>query len=440
MSTIRADLHTIMQAALAAVDPYTAVHRYLRRDHDTLQIATTPPHTLDLRHYARIWVLGAGKATAPMAHALEEILGEALTGGIIVVKYDHGLPLQKIEVREAGHPVPDEKGLQAGAEILALARNATGRDLVIGLLSGGGSALLEALSPVLSLSDLQATTHVLLACGATISETNTIRKHLSLVKGGRLAQAIAPAALITLVLSDVVGSPLDAIASGPTVPDPGTWNDVQDILNRYHLHTHLPASVRSYLQQGAAGEHSDTPKTLPPSPVVVIGDNAIAAQAAATHAHTLGLHPLILTTMLEGEAREVGGWLVALAKEIRRYHRPVSPPACLIIGGETTVTLGDSSGKGGRNQEVALTAALGIAGQEGLYIGALATDGTDGPTDSAGAIVDSTTVARATALGFDPIHHLDTHNAYPLLDATGDLLRIGPTRTNVNDLLFVIVV
>lgn len=444
----RRDLLRIMDAALAAVDPSTAVKRVLRR-HDEILIINdhADPFSVSLSAFEHIWVLGAGKASVPMAQAVEEIVGEPLTGGLVVTKYAHAAPLTKIECREAAHPVPDEAGLAAGNAILELATQATERDLVFCLLSGGGSALLEALPHPLTLADLQTTTSALLASGATINEMNAIRKHLSLVKGGQLAQAIAPATLITLVLSDVVGSPLDVIASGPTVPDSSTWADVDAIMRRYQLWERIPSLVREHLKQGIAGNLPDTPKANNPlfahAPVIIVGDNAQAAQAAQQAAQALGYQSIILTTFLEGEAQEVAKLLVALGKEVHTHARPCAPPACLILGGETTVTLHSSPttqiGKGGRNQELALAAALLLRTHPTITIATLATDGTDGPTDSAGAIVDHTTHPRAIAQGFRALAHLTHHDAYPLLDAIGDLLRSGPTRTNVNDLLFVMV-
>lgn len=434
--TPRAHLFDIFQAALAAVEPDAAVRRWMRSNGDSLTLATTPPCHFDLSAYERILVVGAGKATAPMAQAVEAILGERLTGGLILVKYEHSLPLHIIECREAGHPLPDEAGLQAGSDLLALAKGATERDLLLCLLSGGGSALLESLPPPLTLADLQATTHALLACGATIVEVNTIRKHLSRVKGGRLAQAIAPATLITLVLSDVVGSPLPAIASGPTVADTTTWAEVGAIVAKYNLAPHLPPLVWAYLEAGIAGNLPDTPKTLPPAPIVIVGDNALAATAALERAQALGYRAEIRTTTLEGEAQTVAK---GIAQEAIRLQRDGDAlPLCLIYGGETTVTLGESSGKGGRNQELALAAALELAGREGITLGAFATDGSDGPTDSAGAIVDGGSVARGGGITLAH-HHLMTHDAYPFLEQSGDLLRTGATRTNVNDLVMVVI-
>jgi glycerate 2-kinase len=428
----------VIEAALAAVDPYAAVHRVLRRQEATLTLNSTPHTTYDLNAYERIVVLGAGKATAPMAQAVEEILGDYLTEGRIVVKYDHALPLQRITCDEAGHPLPDANGLAAGDALLASATALTERDLAICLLSGGGSALLESLPPPLTLADVQATTQCLLESGATIVEMNTLRKHLSRVKGGRLAEAIAPATLITLVLSDVVGSPLPAIASGPTVPDPTRWQAVGDIVQRYDLMEKLPPAVQAYLRAGIAGEIADTPKSLPPAPILIIGDNQRAITAAQIQAEALGYRTYIESTTLEGEAHQIGTMIGQAALRVRASHTPITPPACLIWGGESTVTLGQAYGMGGRNQEVALAAALEIDGETGILIGAVATDGTDGPTDSAGALVDGGTVMRGggTAAAH---HHLQRHDAYPFFVQSGDHLPLGATRTNVNDLLMVLV-
>ena len=430
----------ILQNALDAVDPGRAVAAALRLEGDTLHVGK---QTVDLAKIRRILVLGAGKAGAPMAQAVEEVLGARIDSGRVVVKEGHGAPTRRIKLLEAGHPVPTQAGLDAGAELLALAQNAGKDDLVICLLSGGGSALLESLPAPLTLGQLQATTALLLASGATINELNTVRKHLSLIKGGRLAQAVAPARLITLVLSDVVGSPLDVIASGPTVADPGTWSDAWNIVQRYRLDGHLPAPVIAHLRAGLEGIIPDTPKAGDPvldaAQTLVIGDNALAAAAAHAEAVRRGYNAAILTTFLEGEAGEIGRVAVALAREVQAHGRPVAAPACMILGGETTVTLGDNPGKGGRNQEIALAAALALDGMEGIIVVALATDGSDGPTDSAGGVVNGTTAARARALGLDPYAALQRHDAYPLLDATNALLRTGPTRTNVNDLLFVFV-
>lgn len=436
----------ILAAALAAVDPAAAVRRALHRQGETLIVRD---HSYDLAAFRRLIVIGAGKAGAPMAQAVAEVLGDHIDDGFVVVKYEHTLapgqapaPLRLVE---AGHPTPDQAGLEAGAEVLRRAEQAGPDDLVICLLSGGGSALLEALAPGLTLADLQATTDLLLASGASIRAVNTLRKRLSLVKGGQLARAIAPASLLTLIVSDVVGSPLDAIASGPTSPDPSTWAEAWEVVERYNLAGRLPAAVRQRLAAGRDGALPETPKPGDPifaqSQTVIVADNAIAAEAARAEAEREGYHALVLTTFLEGEAREAAKFIVALAREVQTHHRPLAPPACLILGGETTVTLADCAhpGRGGRNQELALAAALVLAGNDGVTVVSLGTDGSDGPTDAAGGIVDGRTVARGLAVGLDATDHLRRHDAYPFLAAAGDLLRTGPTRTNVNDLVLALV-
>ncbi len=436
----RQSILQILEAALAAVDPHRAVAAHLKRQDGLLRVADGR-YTLD--DYRRLLVLGAGKAGAPMAQAVEHVLGDRITEGLVVVKEGYAAPTERVTLVEAGHPVPDERGVAAGRRILALARDAGPDDLALVLLSGGGSALLVAPAPGLTLADLQAMNRLLLACGATIQEINALRKHCSGVKGGQLARALHPATAITLVLSDVVGSPLDVIASGPTVPDPSTWADAWAVVERYNLADKLPPAIVARLQAGLRGEIPDTPK--PGDPIfekvctVIVGENRVAALAALAEAEKLGYRAQLLTTFLEGEAREVGGFLAALGREVQASGHPLAPPACLILGGESTVTLGQSPGKGGRNQEAALAAALALQGTAGIHVACLATDGTDGPTDGAGGLVDGSTLARGRALGMDGEAHLRRHDAYPFLEAVGDLLVTGPTRTNVNDLLLVLV-
>jgi hydroxypyruvate reductase len=429
-----------MEAALAAVDPFLATQGFLRRQGDRLSAG---PYTYDLNRFRRVLVAGAGKAGAPMAQAVEAALGERISAGLVVVKTGHRGPTNRIEIVEASHPRPDAAGVDAGRRVLALAEDAGPDDLVIALLSGGGSALLVAPAPGISLADLQSMTDALLACGATIHEINCLRKHCESLKGGQLARAVAPATLLTLALSDVVGSPLDVIASGPTVPDETTWDDAWAIVRRYELAGKLPAAILARLQAGRDGRLPDTPKPgdpiFAPSRTLVVADNRVAALAASTRAAELGFQPLLLTTYLEGEASQVARVAVALAREVQAHGQPVAPPACLIMGGETTVTLGATHGQGGRNQELALAAALALDGSRGITLVSLATDGSDGPTDSAGGLVDGASAARGRALGLDPEAHLRRHDAYPYLQATHDLLLTGPTQTNVNDLVLVFV-
>jgi hydroxypyruvate reductase len=435
----------VLDAALDAADPATAVMRVLRVDGDVLVVGE---RRYQLREYRRVFVLAFGKAATPMAQALLR-LDLRLDDGLIITKYDHGPDdpesVAPLKVVEAGHPVPDARGVAAARRAAAIARNATADDLIIALISGGGSALLTLPAPGLTLDDLQQVTDLLLASGAAIDEINTLRKHLSAVKGGQLARLAAPATLISLILSDVIGSPLDVIASGPTVPDSTTWADAWKVIERYQLAEKLPATVLAHLRAGLAGELPETPK--PGDPVfehvqtLIVGDNAIAAEAARVAADVQGFSASILSTFVQGEAREVARVLVALGREIVARQRPLPRPACLILGGETTVTL-HGKGKGGRNQEMALAAAIELAqipGAGPIVIAALATDGTDGPTDAAGGIADATSVARGQAARLDARQHLVDNDAYPWLKAIDDMLITGPTRTNVNDLYFVFV-
>jgi len=460
---IRSPILAVLDAALDAVDPFAAVQNLLQRQDETLTVADpstrAPALTYDLSRYRRIFVVAAGKAAAPMSNAVESLLHDRISSGLAVTKYDHAQPADpssatpsRIRIVEAGHPIPDESGALAGKEMLALVEQADKDDLVIALLSGGGSALLVAPAgattdntghthPALTLSDLQAMTDALLACGATINEMNCHRKHTSAVKGGQLARSAAPATLLTLALSDVIGSPLDVIASGPTVPDVSTWADAWAIVEKYSLTTALPAAIRNRLQAGLAGHIPDTPKPGDPvfasSNTLVVADNRTAANAALAKATELGYNTMLLSTYVEGEAAEVAKVLVGLGREVQDSGLPAPAPACLILGGETTVSLGDNPGQGGRNQELALAAALTLQNLPGLTIVSLATDGTDGPTDSAGGIADSGTVARGDVAGLSAADHLRRHDAYPYLRSAADLLLTGPTQTNVNDLLFV---
>ncbi len=427
----------IMRAALAAVDPAQAVRNAVRLEGDRLRVGG---HEYDLRRYRRVFVVGAGKASAPMARALEELLGDRLTAGLVNVKYGYTDQTRRIRLHEAGHPLPDEQGLAGTREIVRLLEQAGEGDLVLCVISGGGSALMMLPEEGITLADYQALTEALLRSGATINEINTIRKHIERVKGGRLAQLAAPAEIAALILSDVVGNPLDFIASGPTVPDTTTFADALAVLRRFDLVDRVPAAVVRWLERGARGEVPETPKPGDPLfarvATVVVGSNDIAAEAALAEARSLGFRAHLLTTFLEGEAREAGKFAAALAKELVLRGQLEPPPACLILGGETTVTV-RGHGKGGRNQELALAAALAMPGLERALVAALATDGSDGPTDAAGGMVDGHTLERATAKGLDARAALAENDSYTVLEAIGDLLVTGPTNTNVNDLLFI---
>jgi hydroxypyruvate reductase len=394
----------------------------------------------------RVVVVGAGKAGAPMAAAAEAVLGDlpGWRGGVVIVKEGHTEPRPAIiDLIEAGHPLPDARGVAGTEQILARLGGLGPRDLVLALISGGGSALLADPAPPVTLADLQAVTGLLLKAGATIGELNTVRKHLARLKGGGLAAATAPAPLVALILSDVVGSPLDIIASGPTVPDPATFADAWAVIMDRSLADRLPPAVRARLEAGRRGEIPDTPGPDDPRFAqvtnVIVGDNRLAAQAAVERARALGLHALLLSTYIEGEAREVGRVVAGLAKELAATGMPLPRPACLVLGGETTVTV-RGPGRGGRNQELALAAALALDGwSEGVAVATLATDGGDGTGDAAGAVATGATVARARALGLDPAAALTANDSYTFWHALGDGIVTGPTGTNVNDLTFVIV-
>jgi hydroxypyruvate reductase len=440
--TISDDLLSIRTAALQAADPALGVRRSLALEGATLRAG---PSQWQLTPGQRVLLVAVGKAAPSMAQAAADILGEWLGEGIVVTKTGHSaghrLPPQ-VQVHEAGHPTPDACGLQAASEVERLLQNAGPNDHVLALLSGGASALLPLPVKGVTLEDLQVVTGLLLRAGATIVELNTVRKHLDRLKGGGMARLAFPAPLAALILSDVVGDPLDVIASGPTVPDPTTFADAWAVLEKYNLISAIPPALRAHLHSGLKGHLPDTP--FPDDPIFahvthqITGSNRQAALAAHQQAQQLGYHSLLISTLVEGEAREVGKLAAALAKSIRLHGDPLPPPACLILGGETTVTV-RGLGVGGRNQELALSAALSLEGTPGAAIMALATDGTDGPTDAAGAIVDGDTLAHARALGLNLALALNNNDAYPFLEKIGALMKTGPTGTNVCDLTVILV-
>ena len=438
LSSMHADAMSIFQAGIKAVAPGDAIRRYCRLTGDMLHIGEK---TYDLRHINRILVVGAGKAAAPMAQAVEELLGARIHQGLICVKYKHGAPLGRIRSIEAGHPTPDANGAAAAGQILDLVRPAGRNDLVIVLLSGGGSALLPLPVDGISLEEKQLATDTLIACGATIHEINTVRKHLSDIKGGRLARVAAPAQVAGLILSDVVGDDLDVIASGPTVADPSTFGQCLQIIERFQLAGQMPAAVMEHLRAGLKGKRLESPKIGDGWQHVynlIIGSNTQSIAAARLKAMELGYNTLILSSRIEGETRTIALAHGAIAREVLASENPIAAPACLLSGGETTVTV-KGHGLGGRNQEFALAAATDIDGAHDTVILSGGTDGTDGPTDAAGAIADSSTVQRAIQAGLDIRRHLDNNDAYPFFKSLGNLLMTGPTQTNVMDLHVVLV-
>ena len=424
MTTLRKHALSIFRAALAAADPAAAVTRHLER--------------LNVSRFKNIYVVGAGKAAASMARAAEKVLGRRIAAGYINVKDGHTAKLRRIEQNECGHPVPDERGVAGARRIAEIAAAAQKDDLVLCLISGGASALTPLPAEPITLEEKRAVTRLLLDCGADIHEINTVRKHISKFKGGQLARLAAPATVETLLLSDVIGDDLDVIGSGPTAPDASTFSDAAAILRRFGLMDRLPESVHDRIARGALGEIADTPK--PGDSIfrrvrnTIVGNNRLALKAAARRARELGYRPLILASDVEGETREIARMHAAIAKEMVHDGRPVRPPACVITGGETTVTI-RGKGLGGRNQEFALAAALDIAGLPNVLIFSAGTDGTDGPTDAAGAYADGATLARKP----DARRYLDQNDSYHYFEALGDLVVTGPTNANVMDVRLILV-
>ena len=439
LTQLRGDARRIFDAGLTAANPYDAVNRHVTRKGDALTVAGGP---YGLSSYRNIYVLGAGKAAAKMASAVEELLRDRISSGVVVVKYGYKLPLNLVEIIEAGHPLPDEAGVAGTTRIIDLLRQATEEDLVIFLLSGGGSALLPCPVDQITLDDEIRTTQTLLNCGATIHEVNAVRKHISNIKGGRLARLAYPATLVTLILSDVVGDSLDVIASGPTVPDSSLFADCLLVVERYELKEKIPPRVRAFLEAGAGGEVEETPKAGDPIfqhvRNVIVGNNQMALEAARAKAEELGYHTQLLSSSVEGEAKDVAVMHAAVAREIVATGNPVRRPACVLSGGETTVIV-RGAGLGGRNQEFALAAAAAIDGAEGVVILSGGTDGTDGPTDAAGGVVDGTTLQRGRDEGLDAADFLRRNDSHTFLSAVGDLVVTGPTFTNVMDLRLVLV-
>ncbi len=429
-SSLRRQALRIFQAAVKAVDPAQAVSRHLKLRGDTLLAGR---RRYRLNAFANIYVVGAGKAGAQMALAVERLLGRHVTAGLVNVKYGHSARLRRIHLNECGHPVPDPNGEQGAARIAQIAREAGPRDLVICLVSGGASALLPLPAPPVTLQEKQDTTRLLLDCGADIHEINCIRKHISLLKGGELARLAYPATVLTLILSDVIGDDLDVIGSGPTVPDRTSFADAKAIFDKYAIWGKAPPGVRERL----SAKVPETPK--PGDPIfaavqnLMVGSNRLAVDAASRQARALGFRTMVLSTFVTGEAREVARVHAAIAREICATGRPVHPPACVISGGETTVSI-RGPGLGGRNQEFALAAAIGISGLENVVALSAGTDGTDGPTDAAGAIADGTTLHRARRVGLNAARFLAANDSYRFFEPLGDLIKTGPTGTNVADI------
>jgi glycerate 2-kinase len=450
------DLKAIFTESVRSADPERLVRDRLQLQGDNLTVLSDPDSLqIGLEDFDRILVLGAGKATARMARAAEKILGDRITEGLVSVKYGHTEKLEIISLIEAGHPVPDENSVQAAERIGELARRADERTLVLNLISGGGSALLagplhasiEGTPVDLTLDDLQKTTALLLASGATIEEMNCIRKHLSSVKGGRLSELCYPSTQLNVLLSDVIGDRLDTIASGPTTPDETTYGDALAVLEKYDIGDQVPQRVMRVLQAGVKGLLPETPKrgskVFERVKNLIIGNNRVALTAALREAARRGYNGLALSSRITGEAREAAKVFAGIVKDVGRYGTPVDIPACVVWGGETTVTL-QGSGKGGRNQEFALSFLLelreyGIENDCGITLLAASTDGNDGPTDAAGAFASTDALSRASRQSLDPAAYLKNNDSYSFFEKTGLLLKTGPTNTNVCDLQMALV-
>ena len=426
----------VLEHALKKVDTYNAVKRNIDVEDDKLFVGEIEYDLLKLHN---IYVLGAGKATFEIAKALEDTLQERIRDGVIIEKRGRGKKLSKIRVFEAGHPIPDEAGLEGAVEIAKLANQVGEGDLVFVAITGGCSALMPLPAEGLTLEDKKTVNGLLIKCGATIEEINTVRKHISIIKGGRLALMIHPAEIVNLIVVDeVAGKPW-----GPTIFDETTFEDAAAVLNKYNLWDIIPENVRIHLEN--ADPKSETPTEgefealCVKASTFILANNADACEAAAEEAERLGYNASILTTSLEGESKDVGIALSAVAREVESECRPIKSPCVIVSGGETTVTMVGEVGEGGRNQELALSASLKIAGSENIVLASLGTDGTDGPTDIAGAIVDGYTVSRAQQMGIDLVSELKNHNSSYVFRKLGDALYTGPTGTNVMDLQVIVV-
>lgn len=444
LKQIRSEAEEIFKSSVKAVDPYNAVKRFVRVEDNSLILSVKDQTMakLDLMKYDRISIVGGGKATAPMARAIEDLLGDRIHQGLINVKYGFTQPLAITKITEANHPLPDQNGVKGTRKILDFLQSAGEKDLIFSLISGGGSALLPQPAGKISLSEKQELTSSLLACGASIDEINTVRKHISSSKGGQMARAAYPATTVNLMLSDVVGDKMDVIASGPFTPDSSTFKEVLEIFNKYDLKD-VSTTIREHIMAGLEGQIPETPKANDPvfGPVfnLIVGSNILALEAAREKAQALGYETLILSSAVEGETREVALVHSAIAKEIVRTGLPIPPPACIISGGETTVTI-RGKGLGGRNQQFGLAAAMDLVDlPPRVVILSGGTDGNDGPTDAAGAVVDPFTVKRGEGVGMRAADFLNDNDAYHFFEKTKDLLMTGPTNTNVMDVRLVLV-
>lgn len=435
---LKKDAWEIIKASLDAANPKLAIKENLFFDKTNRKIKVKDK---EFEVNGNVYLLAVGKASFPMVEGVLEILDGLIKKGYIVVPYGykHENKIEKnIEILYSSHPIPDKNGEKAAKIILDFVKSLKEEDILIFLLSGGGSALLPLPKDGITLEDKMETTKLLLSCSARIQEINAVRKHLSKIKGGQLAEN-CKGQIITLVVSDVLGNPLDSIASGPTVPDPTTYKDVYNILKKYSIWEKIPERVKDLIHKGINGEIPDTPKMIDPKHfTTIILSNRTCIEKAIQKAKDLRYNPLLITGFLEGEAKEVAKVIAGIVKEIKFSKNPISPPCALILGGETTVTI-KGGGLGGRNQELALSFAIEVQGIDNILLISFATDGRDGPTDSAGAFADGHTIKRAELLKLDPIDYLLNNDSYHFFEKLGDLIKTGPTHTNVNDLTIVLI-
>jgi len=439
MEILRDHAVSIFKAGVIGVDIQELIHKKIKLNDNNLIIDKI---NYDLRQFEKIVIIGGGKASSTMAASIEQILSEKINKGIVITSYGSVLHNRKVIIKEAAHPIPDENGIKWTNELLAIVNECDEKTLVICLISGGASSLLCSPVSGVSLNDIQKLNKDLIDCGATIAEINTIRKHLSKIKGGQLVKAAIPATLVSLILSDVVGDSLDVIASGSTAPDPTSYEDAIKILKDFSLIDKVPSPILKHLRNGAKGDISDTPK---PGDLifthvqnVLIGTNIDAMISAEIEAKKLGYNTLILSPMIVGETRTVAKVHTAIAKSIQKYSLPISKPACFLSGGETTVKV-KGEGKGGRNQEFVLTAAIELENEKKIIVLSAGTDGIDGPTDAAGAICDGETVFRGEDKGMKSNDYLINNNSYEFFNKLDDLIMTGPTNTNVMDLRVILV-
>jgi hydroxypyruvate reductase len=441
---LRTDVRNLFLHGIHAANAYEITKKSLTVDCGSLIIRSVEGSVVqrDLKRFRRILITGFGKAAGPMAHAAEEILRNYLTEGLVITQYGHGVDLQKIRICEAGHPIPDANSLKGAQEVVHILKSTKEDDLVIVLISGGGSALCTLPSEGIKLADIQAITELLLKCGADIYEINTIRKHISQVKGGQLAAFAYPASLLALIISDVIDDRLDTIASGPTVPDATTFREAHDILDKYDISEKSPAAIRNRIRLGMEGKIGETPKhddiRFRKTKSIIIAHNLNALRAIATRAKDMGYRPLMISSRISGETRIAAQVFTAIIRDVAASTHTTQQPVCVIAGGEMTVSV-TGKGKGGRNQDFCLALAPLINGLDRVVALSAGTDGTDGPTDAAGVIVDSTTLSRTENLGLNIEQALANNDSHEFFKKSGDLLMTGPTRTNVMDIQIVLI-